>query len=133
MAKSDKAILRTVNVNGELFQPGDEDELQEALEALEEDEESGVTAEDELDRLTRKGFLTGFVTLDEDELEGGNADERATRLRRATVQEKAKPARGGRKASIKKSEAKRARARKNAAESGEIDEELENQDDQAEE
>lgn len=100
MAKSDKEILRTVNVNGELYEPGMEDELEDALAELEEQDEE-FSAEDELSRLAAKGYVVGFGDdPEEDDLEAGTPDQLVTRARRrAMVQElpKGKKARGGKK------------------------------------
>lgn len=129
MAKNKMEIIRTVSLNGEDFPPGDEEELMEAFEAAEEnDVDELFSADDEIDRLTRLGFLVGFVELDEDELDGGNSDERVTReSRKATMQEAEAKPRGARKGAAKKKAPKKMAKNRKAPETstGDADEDTE--------
>ena len=115
MAKDTRAILRNIRIdmpgeNTMVLEPGEEDELEEVLEALAE-EEGQPSKEDHLKNLTIRGAIKGWnVDIDEDELLFGShdADLRAKALRRAeSVQEggqaprKRMPKRGAKKAAKK--------------------------------
>lgn len=78
--KSEKEIIRTINVNGETFGPGQEDEMVDALAAH---EDSGVDEEfdhkEELKRLESIGAISGFADVADEDMVDSDSDIRATR------------------------------------------------------
>lgn len=118
MAKDTREILRNIRFNlpGEdpiVLEPGEEDELEEVLDALAE-EDGQPSKEDALKSLTIRGAIKGWdIDINEDELLFGShdADLRAKALRRAeSVQQGGqaprKRARRSTKKAAKKAEAK---------------------------
>jgi hypothetical protein len=79
--KQEKEIIRTINVKGETFGPGEEDAMVEALQAHEDeqDENGKFTVKDELKRLESLGAIVGFADVADDEYVDADADVRATR------------------------------------------------------
>lgn len=98
---ADKRINRTVNIDGELYGPGYEDEMLEHLQSK-DDEVEGHDSQKELTRMEKLGHIEGFVDLDDDEREegrDGTSDEKANRAgRQAVVQERAPSSKKGRTA-----------------------------------
>lgn len=90
MAKSDREIIRTVNLNGEEFTPGQEDELEAALQAH-GDANEDYDHDENLKRLTRQGAIVGFVDVDEDEIEEADLDRAATRKKNPHLLQDSKP------------------------------------------
>lgn len=101
MAKSEKEIIRTVNLNGETYGPGQEDELEQAFKdhaAAEKDADNKYDHKKNIERLTKQGAIVGFGTeIDEDEVEEQDLDRAATRASgNAHLLEQAEPlAKGG--------------------------------------
>ena len=98
MADKEKPrILTTVRFDGgeavgqsaETFAPGQEDELEEFLDEMEEDEDAGITREAVVDRLTAKGYISGFGSDVELDDTAGDIDQQITRraVRRREVSE----------------------------------------------
>lgn len=83
MAKSEKEIIRTINLNGETYAPGQEDELEQAFKdhaADAEDRDERYDHKKNIERLTKQGAIKGFGTeLDEDEIDEVDGDRFATR------------------------------------------------------
>lgn len=83
MAKSEKEIIRTVNLNGETYAPGQEDELEQAFKdhaAAAKDRDEPYDHKKNIERLTKQGAIVGFGSeIDEDDVEEQDLDRAATR------------------------------------------------------
>lgn len=79
--KSEKEIIRTINVNGETYGPGQEDELVKALQAHEKNQpdDGEFVHKDELKRLESIGAISGFADVADEDIEDSDSDIRATR------------------------------------------------------
>ena len=98
--KSEKEIIRSVNLEGQTFGPGQEDELEQAFKdfaAKAEDENRPYDHKKNIERLTKQGAIVGFgVEVAEDEIEEGGGDRAATRKRNPHLLQEPEPlARGG--------------------------------------
>lgn len=90
MAKSDREIIRTVNLNGEEFGPGQEDELEAALQAH-GDEHEEYDHKANLERLTKQGAIVGFVDVADEDIEEADLDRTATRRKNPHLLQDANP------------------------------------------
>lgn len=97
--KSEKEIIRSVNLDGKTFGPGQEDELEQAFNDYGEKEEAADRTYDHaknIERLTKQGAIVGFgANVKEDEIEEGGGDRAATRKRNPHLLQEPEPLRRG--------------------------------------
>lgn len=95
--KQEKEIVRAIRFNDVLFEPGQEDELEDAM-ADHADADENFDQQAEVERLTRLGALVGFADVDEEDFEEQDADRRAAHQsgNRAVLQHRQPLARQGR-------------------------------------
>jgi hypothetical protein len=79
--KTERALIRAISVNGEMFVPGQEDEMEAALQAHEDaqDKDGKFNVKDELKRLETMGSIAGFADVAEEDYIESDADRRATK------------------------------------------------------
>lgn len=83
MAKSEKEIIRAVSLNGEVYLPGQEDELEQAFKdhaAAQRDADQPYDHKKNIERLTKQGAIVGFGSeLDDEDIDEPDLDRGATR------------------------------------------------------
>ena len=91
--KTERALIRAINVNGEMFTPGQEDEMEAALQAHEDKQgkDGKFNVKDELKRLESMGSIVGFADVADDEYVEQDADRRATREKNAHLLQDQRP------------------------------------------
>jgi hypothetical protein len=75
--KTERELIRAISVNGEMFIPGQEDEMVAALQAHEKTDEN-FDHKEELKRLESLGAISGFADVAEEDYVEQDADRRAT-------------------------------------------------------
>lgn len=91
--KTERALIRAISVEGEVFVPGQEDEMEAALQAHEDKQgkDSKFKVADELRRLESMGSIVGFADVADDDYVEQDADRRATREHNAHLLQDKRP------------------------------------------